>query len=96
MEQEITLETLAGQIESLRAELREPQPKAVDKKTAANLLACSTRTIDRLIERGDLEAVYFPTGGIRIRVEEIDRFLDACSKPASGNGKMRTAKQLLA
>jgi excisionase family DNA binding protein len=49
--------------------------KLLRKKEVASLLACSTRTIDRLVTLGRLTRVYV-LGGIRFRMSQVQAIIE--------------------
>ncbi len=51
--------------------------RLVSLADAADALAVSTRTVRRYIAEGQLEAVRLGRKTIRIKVESIERFIDA-------------------
>jgi hypothetical protein len=70
--------------------------KAINREAAAAGLDCSTRTIDRLIAAGELEA--FKLGpakgsGVRVTVCSIERLID---RRESGDGQRQTRERRLA
>jgi excisionase family DNA binding protein len=48
----------------------------IDKKRAADIVALSPKTIERLIQRGDLRAAKL-AGKVRIRCEDLFAWIDA-------------------
>jgi excisionase family DNA binding protein len=51
--------------------------RLVSLTEAAEILAVSTKTVRRYIAAGDLDAVRLGRRTIRVRVESIDRMIDA-------------------
>lgn len=51
-----------------------PPPLAVDRQEAARLLSCSIRTIDRMIQRGDLTTVPVGDRLVRVTMESLRKF----------------------
>ncbi len=56
--------------------------KLVSLTDAADILAVSTKTVRRYIADGHLDAVRLGRKTIRVKVESIDRFIDA--RPVGG------------
>ena len=50
------------------------KPKLITRKQAAEILVCSTKTIDRYIERGLIREIKFTQRRIRFEEAEIIRF----------------------
>ena len=63
----------------------------IDVSRIARLLDVSTRTVWRMVRRGELHEPFKVGGGTRWRREEIDRWLDAgcpaVSESAEGTGQ---------
>lgn len=57
--------------------MTERDPAYLTPGEAAARLAVSTRTLARMVERGDLTAHTLPSGHRRYSREEIDRLLDS-------------------
>jgi len=51
--------------------------KLLTRKQAAELMAVSTDTIDRLLAKGDLDSVRVGVKSIRVKLASIRRYLDA-------------------
>jgi excisionase family DNA binding protein len=51
-----------------------PEEKLLRKKEAASLLACSARTIDRLVNLGRLTKVMV-LGGVRFRLSQVRQIM---------------------
>jgi excisionase family DNA binding protein len=48
----------------------------------ADLLRCSTSTVDRIVRRGLLRPIrVVPGGAVRFKVEDVERLLDAPPRP---------------
>ena len=48
-------------------------------KQVATILGCSTRTVSRYVERGQLIQIKLEMRSVRIRQSELDRFIDSGS-----------------
>lgn len=58
-----------------KAELAAVMERLLRKKEVADLLACSTRTIDRLVAAGRLTAIRL-VGGVRYRLSEVQAMMN--------------------
>ena len=56
-------------------EAQSPEERLVRKNEAATLLACSARTIDRLVNLGRLTKVMV-LGGVRFRLSQVRRIME--------------------
>jgi excisionase family DNA binding protein len=61
---------------------------------AADALAVSPRTVRRYISDGQLDAVRLGRKTLRIKVDSIERFIDARPVGPGGNGQMRSNRAL--
>ena len=52
-----------------------PEDKLLRKKEAASLLACSARTVDRLVNLGRLTRVKI-LGGVRFRLSQVRAIME--------------------
>lgn len=59
--------------------------RLVSLMEAAEILAVCPKTVRRYVSEGHLEAVRLGSKTLRIRVESIERFIDAC--PVGGGSK---------
>ena len=53
----------------------------IRKRDAAKMLGVSFHTLGRIIERGDIGVVKYPTGTTVIPIEEIERYMDENYQP---------------
>jgi len=71
-------DTTAEQRQAILAALKSAdpnrKPKLITRKQAAEILVCSTKTIDRYIERGLIREIKFTQRRIRFEEAEIIRF----------------------
>jgi len=51
--------------------------KLLTRREAAELMAVSTDTIDRLVAKGDIDAVKVGVKSVRIKLASIRRYLDS-------------------
>ena len=51
--------------------------KLLPRREAAELMAVSTDTIDRLVAKGDIDAVKVGAKSVRIKLASIRRYLDS-------------------
>ena len=51
--------------------------KLLTRREAAELMAVSTDTIDRLVAKGDIDAVKVGAKSVRIKLASIRRYLDS-------------------
>ena len=61
-------------IAAAQAYPRSPQERLISKREGAKLLAVSTRTLDRISEKGVLEKVHV-NGSVRFRLGDINRII---------------------
>lgn len=59
------------------ATLAAPPRRLISLNEAADALAVSTKTVRRYIAAGDLDAVRLGRRTIRIRIESLDKLIDA-------------------
>ena len=57
-------------------------PECLTFRDAGRMLACSERTVKRLVAAGELNPVRFPGGAVRLRVSDVHNWIDLHCQPA--------------